>query len=129
MSERPGLGTRAMHMCAPLLAGAVIDTVDFATLGPVGLTVGWLAGGVVGWWLAPILGFSTRLRPLAAILAGVYCALPMTGFVPIATFAAGLARVIEGPPNDTAISRESQTSAGDVAEAEFESRWEDDPPR
>lgn len=121
-----GLVRRAAHACAPLLAGAAIDAMDLATFGPMGLAVGWLAGGVVGWWLAPVLGFPARLRWVAAAIAGTYCALPMTGFLPLATFAAGLARLIandeEAPPaQDARISASEREPAID---AEYRSQWE-----
>ena len=81
---------------APLLAGLVIDAIDFVTLGPIGLAVGFVAGFGVGWWLAPELGFGPTRRWLGGVLAGFYCMLPMTGFVPAATLLAGLAHVLDG---------------------------------
>jgi hypothetical protein len=95
----------------PLAAGAIIDAVDLATFGPVGVWIGMLAGGAVGWWLAPSLGFSRRHRWLCAALTGVYCTLPMTGFLPVATLVGGTIRLLSREPE----------SGGDAIEAEFRS--------
>jgi hypothetical protein len=53
----------------------------------------------------------------------------MTGFLPLATFAAGLARVIEGPVVEEAIPEESGRVVGDIVDAEYEGRWDEDEPR
>jgi hypothetical protein len=100
-----GLRGRLKGLFAPLLAGMLLDAVDFVTLGPIGMAVGFFAGFGVGWWLAPELGFRSGRRVLAGLLGGVYCTLPMTGFVPAATVAAGLVHFFEGsgaeePRND-----------------------------
>lgn len=121
MSERPGVGTRVMHGCAPMWAGFFIDIVDFSTFGPFGLALGWLIGGAVGWWLAPMLGFPPRSRLIAAVIAGVYCAIPMTEFLPLASFAAGVARVIEAPSKEQATAENPSRIGHEVVDVDFES--------
>jgi hypothetical protein len=91
---------RLRRIFGPIVAGFVIDLLDFATFGPLGLWSGLLVGGLVGWWLAPELGFPRHRRGLAALLTGVYCMLPMTGLMPLATIVAGLVQLFdrEFPP-------------------------------
>jgi len=102
-SKRTGSSSRLRGGLGPLAAGAVIDAVDLATFGPVGIWLGMGVGGIVGWWLAPSLGFSRRYRWLCALLTGLYCTLPMTGFLPVATLVGGTIRLLEreaGPEPD-----------------------------
>jgi len=69
----------------PVLAGFIIDVIDFATLGGPGLYLGLLLGGAAGWYLARILGLD-RIRALyVALGCGVYCMIPVTSPIPIAT--------------------------------------------
>lgn len=82
--------SRAKHFLTALLAGGVVDAVDLATFGPIGLILGLLAGGSVGWLLAPSLGFSRGRRWLGAALSGLYCMTPLTALMPLASVAAGL---------------------------------------
>lgn len=82
---RSRVQTREPDGYAPVLAGLILDTFDFATLGPVGLYAGLVVGGAAGWWLAPSFGFPPDRRWLCALLAGVYCALPFTAYLPVAT--------------------------------------------
>lgn len=111
----------AKRVLGPILAGLILDSVDFMTLGPVGFYTGMLAGGAVGYWLAPDLGFPARARLWAAALAGIYCTLPFTGFLPLATIAAGIASFVlrEGDPGGSA-----SVDPQKVIDVEFESRSE-----
>jgi len=78
----------------PMLAGLAIDALDLVTFGPIGLYTGLVLGGAVGWWLAPALGFPPRGRWLCALMTGIYCTIPLTGFIPAAAIAAGLSRTL-----------------------------------
>ena len=82
-----------LAVLAPVGAGMVLDAVDLATYGPIGLWLGMLLGGVVGWSLAPVLRISAKRRWLCALAAGVYCTLPFTGVLPLATLAGLLSRL------------------------------------
>ena len=87
-----------------MLAGLAIDALDLATFGPIGIYTGMILGVAVGWWLAPVLGFPPRARWLSGLVTGVYCTLPLTGFIPAATIAAGVTRAIlpgEQPADST----------------------------
>lgn len=94
-AQRPP--SRIQRFLAPVLAGGLIDAVDLATLGPIGLSLGALAGGLVGWWLAPLLGFRPGKRWLGALLSGLYCMLPLTSVLPLASVGAGLAQSLREP--------------------------------
>jgi len=44
-----------------------------------------VVGGVVGFWLTTLYGFSLPLRLFWSLVAGIYCTIPFTGPFPIAT--------------------------------------------
>jgi hypothetical protein len=75
----PGIGVN------PVFAGALLDVIDFLTFGPVGLSVGWLVGGVAAWILSSLAGVPPWQRALWALAAAVYCSLPVTGVLPLGT--------------------------------------------
>ncbi len=97
---------------------------DLATFGPLGLKFGLLIGAVSGWLLAPSLGVSSQRRWLCALAAGVYCMLPFTSFLPLATVLGALVRLKEKsrPPAGVDAAGASATSP---IEAEYRSRWDD----
>ena len=117
----------------PMLAGLLIDAVDLITFGSIGIYAGMFVGGAVGYWLAPALGFPPKGRWLSALMTGIYCTMPITGFIPAATIAAGLSRALFRE-DDAAAAKQATGSAGkadsplspdDSIEAEFTSEWED----
>lgn len=69
----------------PIVAALAIDLADFATAGPIGLIAGLAVGGV----LTTIVALASGVRPgralLLGMLGGIYCALPMTEAIPLAT--------------------------------------------
>jgi hypothetical protein len=79
----------------PIAGGFLLDLVDLATYGPLGLYGGFLLGGAAGWWLASRLGLSSRARIAVALAAAVYSATPATEFVPLGTLAGTLASLYE----------------------------------
>ena len=89
-----GVAPAVRRLFGPMLAGLVIDALDLITFGAIGVYTGMILGGAVGYWLAPTLGFPPRGRWLCAIMTGVYCTLPLTGFIPAAAIAAGVSRTI-----------------------------------
>lgn len=88
---------RVTSALSPIIAGMALDAIDLATMGPLGLTFGLFLGAVVGWTLSPIFGLRGRGRWWASVIAGLYCAIPGTEFLPIATMLAALARFVQPP--------------------------------
>ena len=82
----------------PVVAGLVIDFVDFATFGPIGLYLGLPIGGFAGYWMGRALGLERKPSLLCALLAGVYCMIPGTEMIPVATVVGALARYRESAP-------------------------------
>jgi hypothetical protein len=76
----------------PLAGGLLLDVLDVATFGPLGIYFGWLVGYLVGWWMASFYHFRPAGKFLFASLAAIYLTLPMTEFVPVATLVSAFAR-------------------------------------
>lgn len=95
-----------MDRLVPYLAAALLDAVDLATFGPLGLWLGFLLGSLAGWFLAESLGFKPQNRWMGAALGGVYCMLPGTSVLPVATFVTAV-RQFSGrrEPPPTQVSR------------------------
>ena len=76
----------------PVMAGFIIDVVDFATFGPVGLVLGLPVGGAAGYWMGRTLGLSKQACLYCALAAGVYCTIPFTELLPLGTMVGAYAR-------------------------------------
>ncbi len=97
----PGLGHRLRRALGPLLPGLVIDGLDLLTFGPAAPWVGPLVGAPAGWFLARGSGLGRTHSGLVAVACGVYCALPFTTALPLATMIGAWARfVLAGRPAD-----------------------------
>ena len=80
-----GLWERLRLAFGPILGGIIIDFTDLATFGPFGIYAGMIIGGGVGYWVASLYRLSKNQRIMIALLSGVYCAMPGTEFIPVAT--------------------------------------------
>lgn len=70
---------------APVVAGLILDAVDFATMGPIGLYGGFVLGGAAAAWAARQVGLEGRNVWLAACAGAVYAATPATELMPLGT--------------------------------------------
>jgi ammonia channel protein AmtB len=70
---------------APVLAAMAIDLADFAMMGPLGLVAGLFVGFALTFVLTSATGAPTKRALLLGLLGGVYCMLPITDLVPLAT--------------------------------------------
>jgi hypothetical protein len=86
-SRGSSLPARTGGSLGPVVGGLLLDLVDLATFGPVGLYGGFVLGGALGWWMAASYGLSRRARVLAALGAAAYSATPATEFIPLGTIA------------------------------------------
>ena len=84
-SEEPEEEARWGSAIGPVVAGMIIDVIDFATIGAGGLYLGFLLGAPSGWYLARPLGLDRRRALVVALACGIYCTVPFTAPVPIAT--------------------------------------------
>ncbi len=89
--DMSGKARRAERVFGPLLGGVILDFMDLATFGPLGLIVGF----VVGFWICSIYKFPMKHRVIGAFLAGWYCMIPFTRFIPLATLVGAYARYRE----------------------------------
>jgi len=69
----------------PVLAGMIIDVLDIATFGATGIYIGFLLGAPAGWYLARRLGLDWKRALLAGFGSGIYCTVPFTSPIPVAT--------------------------------------------
>lgn len=92
---------RIYHALGPIAGGILLDTIDLATFGPIGLYAGWLIGLTVGWWMASIYEFGFYGKVVFATFAAIYLTLPMTEFIPVATIVSAIARFRDVPKDST----------------------------
>lgn len=95
---KPSWFSRLHAALGPIAAGLVLDFFDLLTPGPVGYFVGPLVGLLIGGYLAGFHGFKGMSRVALALLAAAYLAMPMTGFLPLATLIGALARFGQSKP-------------------------------
>lgn len=78
----------------PILAGFLLDVVDFMTAGPMGIAFGFVAGFGVSFLLTSFFDMSPKKRFWVALLGGAYCTLPFTETMPCGAIVAGLSRYV-----------------------------------
>ena len=88
----PALLKRSYNAFFPIIGGLILDFADLATFGPIGLFGGMFVGSLIGWLISGIYDFSPKGRLIYAFLAGLYCTIPGTFFIPLATIVSALAR-------------------------------------
>ncbi|MFT5283858.1 MAG: hypothetical protein ACI8TQ_000008 [Planctomycetota bacterium] len=91
------LHDRLFRALAPALAALVLDFADLITIGPLGLYGGLVIGTSVGWWMGGMHNFGRKGRLLIAVISGIYCMMPATHFLPLATMLSAIGRFIEEP--------------------------------
>ena len=99
-AELRGFLERLSFALGPLGAGFVLDALDLATFGPIGLCLGAVVGGYAGWILSNYEGIDRNLRIAFAICAAAYMTIPFTEAIPAATILVLLARFFAGPRAD-----------------------------
>ena len=98
----PSQAARLNRAFGPVVAGLIIDLVDLATFGPIGLVLGLPIGGAAGYWMGRTLGLNKKASLLCALAAGIYCTLPGTELLPLATLVGAGARYFESAPKTEA---------------------------
>jgi len=94
--ESEGFFGRLEGAFGPIVAGMIIDAIDIATFGPFGIFVGMIVGGTAAYWMCSIYRLPIYQRFLWALAAGLYCTVPRTEFIPIATLIGAFARFVHG---------------------------------
>jgi len=69
----------------PLLAAISIDVADVFSVGPVGWVAGLFLGGLLTVMVSLAAGAKLRRALVFGALGGIYCAMPLTGPIPLAT--------------------------------------------
>ncbi len=89
---------RLEQAIGPIMAGFILDMVDFLTFGPIGIVLGLFVGSAVGWYLTGVLGVSRKWRVILTWLAGIYCFMPGTELIPVGTIVGALCRFFQASP-------------------------------
>ncbi|MGE0480968.1 MAG: hypothetical protein AB7Q17_10905 [Phycisphaerae bacterium] len=111
----PGTSTtrRMNRAFGPIAAGVIIDLIDLATFGPIGLFVGLPVGALAGFWLGSCLGLSRRASVACALAAAVYCTIPFTEVLPLGTLAGAYARFMDSDRSVTRTGANEPTPGAD----------------
>lgn len=78
-------GERFLRAFGPLGGGLLLDFADLTTFGAIGLYLGPIIGGLMGWWLASVYRFGLLGQCVLMLVTAAYCTLPSTALVPMAT--------------------------------------------
>lgn len=89
---------RLYYALGPLAAGILLDLLDLATFGPVGIFTGAIVGGWAGWMIGKFEGLDRDGRIAIAVCAAIYMTIPMTEPWPVATLFTLVARFFREPP-------------------------------
>lgn len=104
--------SRLNHAMGPVVAGMIIDAVDFVTFGPVGLVLGLPVGGLAGYWLGHSLRLDKNACWFCALVAGIYCTIPFTELLPLGTIVGALTRFQSSeadPPRESSDGTDGNT--------------------
>ncbi len=85
----------AQRVFGPIVAGLIIDLIDLATFGPIGIILGLALGGGVAWYICSLYGLPLKQKLLWSLAAGVYCTIPFTEFIPVGTLVGAFIRYRE----------------------------------
>ena len=97
--EKPDFFVRLYRALGPLAGGLLLDFADLATFGPTGFFAGPFIGVAIAFWICSIYRFSFWTKVMLSLLAGLYCAVPMTEPLPLATLITAACRFFESPPS------------------------------
>jgi hypothetical protein len=93
--QNPPRRTAAERAFGPVVAGMIIDVIDFATFGPLGLMFGLVFGGGVAWYICSLYGLTFKQKLAWSLAAGIYCTIPGTEFIPVGTMVGACVRYWE----------------------------------
>jgi len=88
---------RIYNALGPLAGGIILDCMDLVTSGPFCLLLGPILGALAGWWITSIYQFPKKDRILWSAIAAIYCTIPFTGILPVATIISAISR-FKGEP-------------------------------
>lgn len=108
---------------APIAAAVAIDLADIATAGPIGLVAGLFVGGMLTTSVSMLSGVRFRRALGLGVLGAIYCTLPFTESIPMATMLTALygyllRRKHEAPAAETTLAAaEEERDHGRVVQA------------
>ena len=90
----------------PVLAGMLLDLLDFFTAGPIGVFAGLAVGGVGAYILGSLYKLPRNKKLWLALAAGVYCSMPGTAPIPLGTLVGAWLGIQGGKAEPEASGRE-----------------------
>ncbi len=97
----PSILSRLNNAIAPFAGGILIDALNIAAFGPIGLYFGLIIGFTAGWWICSVYCFQKKTKILWSLLAGIYCMAPGTEFFPFATAISVIGRFYQARKKQT----------------------------
>ena len=61
----------------PVAAGLILDFIDLATFGPIGLYLGFFIGAVAGWWIGSLESCRRPAKIALAVASAIYITIPV----------------------------------------------------
>jgi hypothetical protein len=105
---------RTYYALGPLGVGFILDVLDLATFGPIGIALGPVVGAAAGWIIGDLEGVGRNGRIVLACCAAIYMFIPFTEPIPVATCFGLAARFFRNPPAKRgAGSNESEARSDD----------------
>jgi len=86
-------GNRLLQRLGPILGGLLIDGIDLASYGPLGIG-GLLVGAFAAWWLTSGTRLNLKTRIFVSAITGIYCLTPFTEILPLATIVATIGKFL-----------------------------------
>lgn len=95
------LGKKMYYAFFPIIGGLMLDCFDLMTfstlLGPPGVFIGLVVGFIIGYMICSVYQFNMKAKLIWSLLAALYCAAPLTEFVPVATIISAVSRFNHPP--------------------------------
>jgi len=93
-----GFLQRLYKALGPITGGLLLDFVDLTTFGPLGIFFGGVLGAMVAWWITSTYNITGTAKLFLITIAAMYCTIPLTELVPMATIFFAICRFFEPAP-------------------------------
>ena len=84
-----------LRSLGPIGVGLILDALDIATVGPIGIYLGFIIGFCFIYFLLKKKRVSKNLKIILSIISGLYLSIPGTSILPLATIAGIILKVFK----------------------------------